>query len=176
MDNPLRELAKEHTLEAMKIEIQQNQQFINTTPVYRNTYRTTKIEILRAMVRNHILREFLHLSAEDRILENLKKLKGINNEFEVFISNIAATSYAYEITYNAEKQLFLDYTNINYRDTDYFLEQLLLDTSVEKQHETTRTKIFFSLVFKMIGKTVNIVGLSISWLVTISFLILIVCY
>lgn len=174
MDNSLQELAKEHTLEAMKIEIQHNQQLIDTTPVYRNTYRTTKIEVLRAIVRNHILRQFLHLSAEDRTFQNLKRLKGTSNEFEVFISNISATSYAYEVTYNAENQLFLDYVYVNHRDTDYFLDQLLLDTSLEEQDKTTRRTKSFSSVFNMIRKTVNIVGLSISWLITILFVVCVV--
>jgi len=180
LDNSLRELAKEHTLEAMKIEIQQNQQLIDTTPVYRNTYRTTKIEVLRAIVRNHILRQFLHLSSEDRTFQNLKRLKGTSNEFEIFISNISATSYAYEVTYNAEKQLFLDYKHVNHRNTDYFLEQLLLDPSLEEQDatiritRTTRTTRIFSSVFNMIRKTVNIAGLSISWLITIFFVVCII--
>lgn len=173
MDNLLRELAKKHTLEAMKFETQQNQRFINTTPVYRNTYRTTKIEVLRAMVRNHILRQFVHLSAEDQTIQNLKKIKGISNEFEIFVSNISATSYAYELTYKAEQQLLLDYTNVNRRDTDYVLDQLL-DTTLEEEHEIKGTTRFFSKMLNIIQKTINIIGLSISWLLAILYIMFII--
>lgn len=125
MDNILRELAQEHTLEAMKVEIQQNQQFIDTTPVYRNTYRTTKIEVLRAMVRNHILRQFVHLSAEDQTIQNFKKLQGNSEEFNIFVYNTGAKSYAYQVRYRAEKEIFLNYTHRDYKNRSYFLDELL---------------------------------------------------
>ena len=174
MDNLSQEIAKEHTIEAMNTEIQRNQQFINTTPVYRNTYRTTKIEVLRAMIRNHILRQFLYLSPEDRTLQNLKRLKGTSNDFEVFISNIGATSYAYEIMYKTEQQLILDYRHVNHKDADYFLEQLLRKSEPVEKYEVKATTEFFSKLFNIIKKAINIVGLSISWLITIFFVICII--
>lgn len=174
MDNELKELARIDMIAAMQIELQNNQEFIDTTPIYRNTYRTTKIEVLRAIVRNHILRQFLHLPPEVRTVENLKKLNGMSDEFKILVYNTGATSYAYQVRYEAEKELFLDYAHIQNEDTDYFLDQLLLKEPVEEKSKTKEVMRFLFKILKVIGKTGEIVYYSIPWLIAGLWLVFII--
>jgi hypothetical protein len=72
MDIEVKEIAKSDIRKAMRKEIEFNQQLIENTIIYRNTYREVKIAVFVAMARNNALRQFLNLIISTQSPNSLK--------------------------------------------------------------------------------------------------------
>jgi hypothetical protein len=141
------ELAKTNIREAMKKEIEINQQLIDSRVVHRNTNRYIKIEVFTAMARNNALHHFLNLHQSQQLPDILKSSIP-SEEYKKFMYRISATSYASSVKADAEYQLFRDYTHADYKKKRYFL-----DESLPEQSKSS----------KVWGKFVDITGIIISW-------------
>ncbi|MDQ0497275.1 hypothetical protein [Paenibacillus brasilensis] len=125
MDGAILELAKTDVREAMRKELQMNQLFVENSVVYRNTPRLFKIQVFTAMARNEVLRHFLNLETSMQTPNSLKPDLPMSEAYHHLMNKIGATSYAHPVKVKAEHQLFLDYTQPDYKRKRHFLDEVL---------------------------------------------------
>jgi hypothetical protein len=119
------ELAKTNVREAMRKEVEVNQQLIDKSAVHRNSPRYYKIAVFTVMTRNNTLRHFLNLDDSKQSPFNLKSSVPMSEEYKNLIYKTSATKYALNVKTEAENQLFLDYTHVDYKRNRYFLDEIL---------------------------------------------------
>lgn len=146
MNTELFKLAKESVFLAMEEELKINQDLIDNSILYRNTQRHKKIDVLTAMARNNAIQKFLNLEIRHQTPRNLKQSVPMSADYKELMHKISATSYGRDIKIAAERNLYSDYTHVNYLGRVF-----LLDVPV-----TSKDPKFFDFFSKIMSAVVYI--------------------
>lgn len=122
LNTELYKLAEESVFLAMEQELKINKDIIDNSILYRNTPRHKKINVLTAMARNNAIQQFLNLELKHQTPRNLKRQVPMGIEYKELMQDIGATSYGRDIKIAAERNLYSDYTHINYWGRVYLLD------------------------------------------------------
>jgi outer membrane protein assembly factor BamE (lipoprotein component of BamABCDE complex) len=178
--NPeLVELAKTNVREAMKKEIEINQQLVdNSSVLHRNTARIKKEAVFYAMARNDAIRYFLNLdeSKQDEWKKSIpthgRMIHSVNSsemsaDYKNLMYRISSTSYAPSIKRSAEVNLYFDYTHADYKRRRYFLDEEL----PERPKSSVLWKKFWDIL-DTVGEYISGFFAACVWLGIISFLVI----